>query len=95
MTAIEKVLLRKDAASLVVAIALGTSVSYALAGLIGPLTMQINVFTSSEFMSNNIPVGNIALQTAASFVLQIIALELLLRVVIFVRSKAYRIKKGK
>lgn len=88
MTAIEKVLLRKDAASLVVAIIVGTSVTYMFAGLIGPITSKISF--SDQFQSGYIPLGDLAVQSVVSFALQVIALELLLRVVIFARTFAYK-----
>lgn len=91
MTTIEKVLQRRDAASLIVAIIVGTSVAYLLAGITGPITSKINF--SDQFQGGSIPAGDIAVQSLVSFAFQVIALELLLRGVILARAYAY--KKGK
>ena len=91
MTAIEKVLLRKDISSLIVAIVAGTAVAYFLAGFTSVLASQLSF--SDQFQGQNVPVGDVMLQSFISFALQVIALELLLRAVILARSFAY--KKGK
>lgn len=88
MTAIEKVLLRKDAASLIVAIIVGTAVTYFLASLVTPLTTKINF--SDQFQGSTFPAGDMVVQAVASFALQVVALELLLRGVIFVRAFVYK-----
>lgn len=88
MTAIEKVLLRKDTASLIVAIIVGAAVTFLLAGLTGPIATKLSL--SDEFQSGAMPVGDLVFQSVVSFALQVIALELLLRGVIFARSLAYK-----
>lgn len=89
MTAIEKVLLRKDAAALIVAIVIGTSLTYFLGGLITP---AVSLVTFSDQFQGPAPVSDIMMQSAASFVLQLVALELLIRLVSLVRGRLY--KKG-
>lgn len=91
MTAIEKVLLRKDAASLIVAIITGTAVTFFLAGITGPLATTLS--STDQFQGGPISGGDLAFHAVVSFALQVIALELLLRSVIFARAYAY--KKGK
>lgn len=86
MTAIEKVLLRKDIASLIVAIVVGSAVTYFLATLTSPLSMYIGFADTPA----DPPLGRILLQSVASFALQVVALELLLRLVIAVRGHIYK-----
>lgn len=88
MTAIEKVLLRKDAASLVVAIVLGTSVSYFLGGLVAPLSAYITF--SNEFRPGGPPIKEMILQSVISFVISIVILELLVRLVTLTRGRLYK-----
>lgn len=86
MTAMEKVLLRKDIASVIVAVVAGIatvgflgSVTTPFAELLSPLES-----TSSEGLIEQIWAAIIA------FALQLIALELLLRSVIMVRANLYK-----
>ncbi len=88
MTAIEKVLLRKDIASIIVAIVVGSATTFFLAGLTGPIVSQISF--SDQFQGQGVPMGDLTVQSTVSFLLQVIALELLLRIVIFVRRLAYK-----
>lgn len=91
MTAIEKVLLRKDISSIIVAIIVGTAVTFFLASVTGPLTTFISF--NDQFQGNGVSAWDFALQGLVSFVLQVVALELLLRVVIFARAFAYKKNK--
>ena len=88
MTAIEKVLLRKDAASLIVAIVLGTSVTYFLGGLVAPLAAYASF--SDQYQGGGPPVADMIMQSAISFVLSLVALELLIRLVVLTRTRAYK-----
>lgn len=90
MTAIEKVLLRKDAASLIVAIVLAAATLFFLNGLVSPVTTYLSF--SDQFQGGP-PIGDLLLQTVISFVAQLIALELLVRLVALTRGRLY--KKGK
>lgn len=90
MTAIETVLLRKDIASLIVAIVAGTAVAYFLTAVTTPLSLTLTgregTFVpegESSFITNYI-------QPIVAFGLQLAALEGLLRLVIVVRQKLYK-----
>ncbi len=90
MTAIEKVLLRKDAASLVVAVTLAMTVGFFLSTLTNPLTFYVTLTNHGQAGP---PVGDMLLQSVISFVAQLVVLELLVRLVILTRGRLY--KKGK
>lgn len=90
MTAIEKVLLRKDVASLIVAIVLGTSVAFFLSSVTSPLAIYAGM---PDGVEGGPPVGDIVLQAVVSFVAQLVLLELLIRFVAVTRGRLY--KKGK
>lgn len=91
MTAIEKVLKRKDIASVVVAIVLGFAISNLLSMITLPLTTTL--IQSDSYGSPTLTFTEQYTYPLVSFLLTIIALELLLRVVIFSRQVVY--KKGK
>lgn len=90
MTAIETVLLRKDIASLIVAIVAGMAVAYFLTAVTTPLSLTLTgregAFVpegESSFTTNYV-------QPIVAFGLQLAALEGLLRLVIIVRQKLYK-----
>lgn len=90
MTAIEKVLLRKDAASLIVAITLAMTVGFFVSTLTNPLAFYL---TLSSHGQAGPPVADTLLQAVVSFFAQLVALELLVRLVALTRGRLY--KKGK
>jgi hypothetical protein len=90
MTAIEKVLLRKDISSLIVAVVTGVAVAFFLLGITGPLATEL---TASEKFGGDPGFSALYIQPIVAFALQIVALELLLRAVIFARQLSYTKKK--
>lgn len=86
MTATEKVLGRKDGASLVVGVVLALAVLQFLSMVTLPL--------ASKIMSNNMPApegsfDQLYISPLVALILQVVALELLIWVVIGVRSFVY------
>lgn len=87
MSAIEKILLRKDTSSVIVAIIVGLTTLQLVASLTGPLT--IHLMGADPSLSQAEGFSNQYVAPVLAFVLQVIALELLLRLVIVVRHFAY------
>lgn len=90
MTAIETVLLRKDIASLIVAIVAGTAVAFFLTAITTPLSLSLTGDQGSFIPEGQDAFVSQYMQPIVSFALQLIALEILLRLVILVRQKLYK-----
>lgn len=90
MTVIEQVLLRKDIASVAVAVTIGFAVFNLLGAISGPVTSEL--FSSNELVTS----GSFAETYVApifAFALQVLLLELLLRAVIYGRASYATRKK--
>ena len=90
MLVMEKVLLRKDIGSLIVAIVAGIATVTFLASVVAPFALLLSPIESP---SPNTILDDVWL-AVVNFALQLIALELLLRAVIVVRAGLYT-KRGK
>lgn len=95
---IVKVLKRKDAAALVVAVVLAMIVSKWLPGLVAELSNNLSGLDNSTYFSYATISDNVAgsgwqaryLQPAVSVLMQIIALELLIRLIVWLRPMFVR-----
>lgn len=87
MTAIEKVLQRKDGATLVVGVVVALSVLQTLATITQPLSSKILGEDNQQLAGASF--ANLYGTPLLWFVLQVLALELLVWLVISVRSFAY------
>lgn len=88
MSTIEKVLLRKDIASLIVAVVAGIATVQFLASFTQPFTNELfagSVETGQSFDSYLAPL--------VAFALQVLALEVLLRIVIAIRQSVHKSSK--
>lgn len=89
MTAIERVLLRKDIASLIVAIVAAMATANFLTLITMPVAFELTGVNNYSIAGENVFLTKYV-QPVIAFALQVIALELLLRLVIFVRQQLYK-----